>query len=112
MIGLLLIYFLWKYFSELAIEHKKSKWGFGLTGIASYYLGTILFGVAIGIIDAFAGTNYVEETNNVVLNIASLPFGVLSAWGLYKYLENKWNAQKFGDSDSLDHELQDANADG
>jgi hypothetical protein len=49
----------------------------------------------------------VEETSNVVLNIASLPFGLLSAWGLYKYLENKWNAQKFGDGDSLDHELQD-----
>jgi hypothetical protein len=112
MIGLLLVYFLWKYFSELAVEHNKSKWGYGLLGIAAYYLGTILFGAAIGIIDAIAETNYVEETNNIVLNIASLPFGLLSAWGLYKQLENKWSTQKFGDGDSLDHELQDANADG
>jgi len=46
----------------LAIEHKKSKWGYGSLGIATYYLGTILVGTAIGIIDAIAETNYVEET--------------------------------------------------
>jgi len=48
----------------LAIEHKKSKWGYGSLGIATYYLGTILVGAAIGIIDAIAETNYVEETGH------------------------------------------------
>ena len=112
MLGLLLIYVLWKQYSELAAEHNKSKWGYALFGIGMYYLGTILFGVAIGIIDAFAGTNYVEETNNIVLNIVSLPFGLLFTWGLYRFLENKWSSQTIGDDDSLDHELQDVTGDG
>ena len=45
MLGFLLIYFIWKYYSELAVEHNKSKWGYALLGIATYYIGTFIGGL-------------------------------------------------------------------
>jgi hypothetical protein len=112
MLGLLLVYFIWKHFSELSVEHNKSKWVYGLSGIAIYYLGTFLFGLAIGLTDVFAGTHYVDDNNNIIISIISLPFGILSALGLYKFLENKWENEEFGDSNSLDNELQDTTTEG
>jgi len=38
MLGLILIYFIWKYYSDLAIEHNKSKWGYGILCIVTSYL--------------------------------------------------------------------------
>lgn len=105
MLGIFLIYFIWKRYSELAIEHNKSKLGYGFLGIATYYIGTFIAGIAIGIIDLFAGTHYIDESNNIVLSLISLPFGLFFVWGLFKILENKWKAKKIEDDNSLDHDL-------
>ena len=109
MIGIFLIYFIWKVFSELAVQFNKSKWGYGLLGIVIYYAGTFVGGIIIGLIDVFAGTNYADESNTIILNLIALPFGLLAVWGFYKLLENKWGAQKFGEEDSLDQELNEFN---
>ena len=105
MIGIILIYFIWKGYSELAIEHNKSKWGYGLLGIATYYIGTFIAGIAIAIIDIIANTQIIEESNDIVLNLIALPFGLFFVWGLFKILENKWKAKKIGDDNSLDQDL-------
>ena len=104
MLGFLLIYFIWKYYSELAVEHNKSKWGYALLGIATYYIGTFIGGLAIGIIDLLVGTDLVES-NTIILSLIALPFGLLFVWALYKILENKWKTQKFPEGDSLDNDL-------
>jgi len=109
MLGILLIYFIWKHYSELAIEHNRNKWGFGLLGIATYYLGTFIAGVAIGIIDLIAGTHYIDESSNIILSLISMPFGLLFVWGLYKLLESKWKTKNFPDGESLDHDLLESN---
>lgn len=109
MLGILLIYFIWKHFSELAIEHNKSKWGFGLLGIATYYIGTFVGGIVFVIIDLLAGTHYVDESSNIKLSIIALPFGLLFVWGLFKLLENKWANKKIPSGDSLDHDLLESN---
>jgi thiamine transporter ThiT len=108
MLGIILIYFIWKYYSELAVEHNKSKWGFALLGIASYYFGTFMGGLTFGIIDLLIGSNYVESSN-IVLNLIVLPFGLLFVCGLYKLLENKWKTQKFPEGGSLDDDLLKSN---
>ena len=108
MLGFLLIYFIWKYYSELAVEHNKSKWGYALLGIATYYIGTFIGGLAIGIIDLLVGTDLVES-NTIILSLIALPFGLLFVWALYKILENKWKTQKFPEGDSLDDDLLKSN---
>lgn len=108
MLGFLLIYFIWKYYSELAFEHNKSKWGYALLGIATYYVGTFIGGLAIGLIDLFADTDLLES-NSLILGLIALPFGLLFVWGLYKLLEKKWKNQKFPEGDSLDLDLLKSN---
>lgn len=105
MFGILLLYFIWKYFSDLALKHRKSNWTFGLLGIATYYIGTFIGGLIIGLFDLLANTHYVEETSDIILNLISVPFGLLSVWGLFKILKNQWEAKKFEDNDSLDNDL-------
>jgi hypothetical protein len=90
MLGLFLIYFIWKKYSDLALDHDKSKWGYGLLGIACYYGSTIIVGIIIGIVSVATESNFLEETNDFILGLIALPFGLLSVWGLYKILENKW----------------------
>ena len=107
MLGIFLIYFIWKRYSELAFEHNKNKRGYGFLGIATYYIGTFIAGIAIGIIDLFAGTHFINDSNsnNLVLSLISMPFGLFFVWGLFKILEKKWKTNKIGDDNSLDHEL-------
>lgn len=102
MLGIFLIYFIWKHYSELAVQYSKNKWGYGLSGIATYYLGTFAGGVVLALIDVFAGTHFAEESNQILLNLMALPFGLLFVWGLYKILESRWENQKLPESDSLD----------
>lgn len=112
MIGIFLIYFFWKVFSELAVQYNKSKWGFGLLGVATYYGGTFVGGICIGIYDVIAGTNLSDSSNTIVLSLIAMPFGLLSVWGLYKFLENKWGSQRSEEEESLDNELNEFNMEG
>lgn len=109
MLGLLLIYFIWNQYSELAYDHNKSKWGYSLLGIASYYIGTFVGGMVMAIIDLIAGTHFLDESSYIILSLISLPFGLLFVWGLYKILEKKWNTKKIREDDSLDHDLLESN---
>ena len=106
MLGLALIYFIWKYYSELAVEHDKHKWGYALLGIACYYGGSFIAGFIIGITAVLLGSNFMEETSDVVLGLMALPFGLLTVWGVYKILQRKWSRElKISDGDSLDSDL-------
>lgn len=107
MLGIFLIYFIWKHYSELALVYNKNKRGYGFLGIATYYIGTFFAGIAIGIINSFVDTHLLDESSssNLVLSLISMPFGLLFVWGLYKILEKKWKTNKDGDDNSLDNDL-------
>jgi hypothetical protein len=104
MLGLLLLYFLGKKFYELAREHGRSRWGFAILGIATYYVGTIIAGVLFILLGAYMGA--FSNLPEIVINLLSIPFGLLSAWLLYRMLERSWiNAQTSTESDVLDQNL-------
>lgn len=113
MLGLLLIYFIWKNYSELAVSHNKSKW-YGLLGIATYYTGTFIGGFVIAMISVLlSGSNVIDEMNDFVLGLIALPFGLLCVWGLYKILQKRWsNTDEHlnSDSNSLDGHLIEADS--
>ena len=50
MLGLLLLYWIGKYFYKLAEAYDKSKWGFTILGIVVYYAGIVVLGLILGAI--------------------------------------------------------------
>lgn len=93
MIGLIFIFFIGKAFYVLAETHGKSKWGFAILGIASYYLGTVVGGIIIAILYELFMPGSLEDVNEMVIGLIALPVGILSCWGFYKILQSKWSKQ-------------------
>ena len=94
MLGALLIYWIGKYFYQLAEEHEKSKCGYAILGIAIYYLGSFGAGIVVGIVFGIISPGYIETVNETLLSVLLLPFGILACYVLYKYLEKSWNKNK------------------
>jgi len=96
MLGLILIYFIGKKFYELAEEYEKHKWGLGILGVVIYYAGSIISVLLIGVILALSGSSFFENSNSsndLVAGLIGLPFGLLSCYILYMYLEKKWKKE-------------------
>ena len=90
MLGLLLLYWIGKYFYKLAEEYDKSKWGFAILGIVAYYAGSIVLGGIIMFVIDFFSEGFLESINEMMLGFMMMPFGILSCYLLYKYLEKTW----------------------
>ena len=94
MLGLVLLYWIGKYFYKLAEKYNKSEWGFAILGIVSYYGGIVLFSFIIGIVAEIVSPGYFENFNETVFSLLMLPLGILSCYLLYKYLEKTWEKNK------------------
>ena len=105
MIGLILIYFLAKPFYQLAEEHKKNKWVFAILAIITYYAGAFVGGLVLGLILELSGVSIFDNFSDIQLGLIALPFGLLSCFGLYKFLEKKWKKTAFENLEILDDEL-------
>ncbi len=106
MIGLLLIYFIGKFYHELADKYNKSKWGFAILGVVVYYFGTFLAGIFFAIAEELGLTDFFADLPSVALSFFVLPFGLLACWGVYLILENTWkNQSKKTSHESLDGDM-------
>lgn len=97
MIGILFIYWIWKSFTNLALEYDKNKWGYFGIGILFYYGGTLASGFIIGLLSVFIGG--LESANedsfaNPGWNILFVLCGGLACYGVYKLLESKGEKEK------------------
>jgi len=104
MIGLLLIYFIGKYFYNLAKKYNKRKWGYALLGIGFYYAGTILGAALLGLVLALGLNKSLDEYSSLAVGFMSLPFGILSCWGMYQLLKRKLQKTNIQDEEILDLE--------
>jgi hypothetical protein len=107
MIALLCIYFVGKAFYDLAIRHKKSKWGFAILGVVSFYAGLFIGGVLIVVAYTLISPGAIDDVNDKVLDAMGVPVGILACWGFYKWLESRWNRspKSFHPEDILDADL-------
>jgi membrane protein implicated in regulation of membrane protease activity len=94
MLGLVLLYWIGKYFYKLAEEYNKSQWGFAILGIVVYYGGILLFSVVVAIIMEIIFTGFLDTVNETLYGILMIPLGILSCYLLYKYLEKTWKKNK------------------
>lgn len=103
MLGLLFLYFIGKYFYELAQSHKKSAWGYAILGVITHYAGAFTFGLILGLFDELFSWNFLDDTSEMVIGFIALPFGLMSCWGLYTYLNKKWSKE----DNNIENQIQD-----
>ena len=94
MLGLLLIYYIGKYYADLAEEYNKKKWGYIILGIASYYVGTFIIGIIIVLLYELVLLKSIDDLNDLVLSLIAMPFGILSCIGVYYLVKNNFEKNK------------------
>ena len=105
MIGLVFIYFIGKAYYDLAELHHKSKWGFAILGVVSYYLGVVIGGVILGVLSELQ-VIAIDDIPEIVVGLMALPMGILSCWGFYKLLQKQWSKTAVPETtDVLDGDL-------
>jgi hypothetical protein len=103
MLGLILIFFIGKSFFNLAKEHGRNKWLFGILGVVVYYGMTIIGGIIIGLIAAISGNESIFELPDIVLGLMGVPIGLLSVWLFHYILRKNWKGNpKDKNSELLD----------
>ena len=102
MLGLILIYLVGKKFYELAFEYNKSRWGYAIAGVVSYYAGYLLSVFIIATIVEISSPGYITDSNELLFSVLGIPFGALICWGFYKMLERNWSKDKNTQPNTLD----------
>jgi branched-subunit amino acid ABC-type transport system permease component len=92
MLGLFLLYFIGKYFYKLAETYQSNKWLFAVLGVASYYAGTFVGGLILGVLDVYL--EFEINWENSATNFIFLPFGLLSAYLFYYLLKRNWSKKQ------------------
>lgn len=92
MLGILFIYFVGKYFYDLAISHDKNKWLFAILGVVSYYLGTLIGGILLGFLSVLLSIE-IDWDNNVLMSVIGLPFGFGTTYLFYHLIKKKWSSE-------------------
>ena len=99
MLGLFLIYFIGKYFYDLAEDHNRSKWGYAIFGVITYYFGTFIGGILLVIL---LGVATIEEMGDFLIGLIALPFGIALCTGLYYLLKRSWEKKASLSEDIID----------
>lgn len=89
MLGLLLIFFIGKYFYKLSEEYNQNKWLFAILGVVVYYAAGFAFGLILGILDLLFEWN-LDFDNMFGINLISIPLGIAACYGFYFLLKKKW----------------------
>ena len=89
MLGIVLIYFIGRYFYRLAEEYNKNKWMFAIIGVLSYYVGTFVGGIILGVLDGIFNIG-MDWDNSLILGLLALPFGVTMVYLFHFLLKRHW----------------------
>lgn len=90
MLGILLIYFIGKQFYKLAEDFNQNKWLYAILGIVSYYGLGFAFTFLIALLDVMVFEWGFDWESSYGMNLLIIPFGLLSVWGFYSILKNRW----------------------
>lgn len=105
MLGIIFIYFIGKFYYKLAEEYNRSKWGFTILGVVSYYVGSFTAGIIAGVLGAFLDWSWMDTMDERILGLIFVPFGIALTYILYQVLKKRWAKQgisEFAAEDTLD----------
>jgi uncharacterized membrane protein YesL len=92
MLGILFVYFLGKYFYELAIFYNKNKWLYAILGVVSYYVGVLLGGMLLACFSMLLSIE-VDWDNQLLMSFLAIPFGLGMSYLLYQLLKRKLSSK-------------------
>ena len=92
MISFILLYFIGLPFYNLAEKHRKSRWLIALIGILIYFAGTFIGGIIITLVSTYLFDYSVSRIHDFLLNLLTIPFGLLFGWIFYRFLILKWES--------------------
>lgn len=102
MLGILLLFFIGKFFYKLAEEFQKSKWGYAVLGVITYYAGTFIYGVLYSVIFFINNPDAFEsDIDTWTLRLTAIPAGLGLAYLLYYLLKRSWEKSKESNEESL-----------
>ena len=101
MLGIILLFFIGKYFYKLAEKYDKNRFGYGALGIITYYAGTIIFALLFGIIGEVIKPGYLDTMNEYALGLISITFGLAASYILYMYFKKEWKKSVVDDSEMI-----------
>lgn len=101
MLGLLLIYFIGKWFYDLASEFNQSKWLFAILSIVVYYAAILIFGFVLGLLILLFDWQ-INLENNFGINLLAIPIGLLADWAFYEFLKMRWKKKIVLVKDEID----------
>ena len=104
MVGLILLYFIGKYFYDLAIKHNKHKWGYAILGVVVNYAGAIVLGAVLFIILELGEWADIDSIDETSAGLMAMPFGLLTCWAIYALLKRNWSKR----SANLSEDILDA----
>ncbi len=100
MLSILLIFFIGKYFYELAQDYYKHRWLYGVLGIVVYYFGTMIGGFIVAILSELLGWNMNFESS-LTLTAIAIPSGLIFAVVFYFLLQRNWKNAKVEVKDEI-----------
>jgi len=99
MLSILLFYFVWKRFSDLAVRYGKSK-QYGWLGICCYVGGLLVIGMIFGLLNELLGW-WIDIENNTAIRFMDIPIGLTCCYILQLILEKKWKSEAV-ETESID----------
>ncbi|CAM4149018.1 MULTISPECIES: hypothetical protein [Flavobacterium] len=101
MLGILVIFFIGKYFYQLAEKYNQNKLLFAILGVVAYYVGGAIAGVVLAIFSMIIEFE-VDWDNTLLMGILGLPAGLLSCWLFYYLLEKNWKKKEVKPLENID----------
>jgi len=101
MLTFILLFFIGKYYYELAQDYYKHRWLFGILGIAMYYVGTFLYSVFMNL--AVLEFNFSFNIYGFFRwELARIAVGIGFAYLVMVLLERKWKKEAKASADEIE----------
>ena len=94
MIVLVLLVYIGRLFYKTAELYGKNKIAYTILGVATYYVGSFLFGLLIGIYLLFTDSDMLKVFDSPEIGFSELPIGIISCVILYHSLKYFWAKEK------------------
>ncbi|RUT68247.1 hypothetical protein D0817_22220 [Flavobacterium cupreum] len=97
MLGIFCMYWVWKAFSNLAIEYRKSKWKYFFLGLGSYYAAVVVsVSIVVGLMLLAKGFVGIADPDfgSAEWNLFYLLSGASGCYGCYVFLAHKARKEK------------------
>ena len=91
-------------FSKLAGKYNKSKWGYAILGLVTYYGSMFIYGIIYALILISINPNVTEEEidSDWTLKLTGIAFGILVAYLLHHFLEKNWKKNRENEQLNID----------